>query len=424
MKRPLERHLAPSFEAHVSNPSKQSEPLQTTTLISILLEDAIQMLASDVHVDPHEMEYRIRFRIDGALHDVAAIDKEEGKRLLRYVRTLAELGPPKPHEPQNGRVHIDIHGEQWEIRLSTAPAAFGEKCALRLLNYRHLEMRISQLGMAASTLEAIEAWTQDCTGMLIVAGPTGSGKTTTLYALLHELKVRERSIVTIEDPVEYRVEGVTQIQVHEPNGLDFAEGLKAMLRLDPDYLLVGEIRDSDSAATAIDAASAGRILMSTLHCRDAVGAVTMLRNYGAQDFEIAAALQMVVAQRLVRRLCTKCSKLEAPADEDLRWLDRMGVQAPSECWHASGCEHCSRTGFHGRLGVFEVWRIAEEFEQLILTHADESQLRRHLLARDYAPLLEDGLHKAAHGLTTLGELQTMGALSGRGNLPFPPRAKM
>ena len=423
MKRKLESQLAPAFHAFVESGTPDPALPVTTTSALRLFEDAIDVRSSDIHIDPQESMCRIRFRIDGALHDVAEIEKETGTRLVRYFRTKAELGPPKPHEPQNGRMHMELHGEPWEIRLSTAPAAFGEKIALRLLNRRQLEKRISELGMARKTLEEIEAWTEDSAGMLLVVGPTGSGKTTTLYALLHELKMRQRSIVTIEDPVEYQIEGITQIQVHESTGMTFAEGLKAMLRLDPDYLLVGEIRDRESASTAIDAASAGRILMSTLHTRDAVGAVTMLRNYGVEDYEIAAALEMVVAQRLVRRLCEKCKKFEPADDSEKRWMDRLEIEYPKDCWHAAGCKECDGTGFQGRLGVFEVWRLNEECEQNILNHSDELHLRQVLLSHEHPILLQDGLLKAAQGQTTLAELQGMGA-SSQGYLLRYPRVKM
>ncbi|NIP95696.1 MAG: type II/IV secretion system protein [Akkermansiaceae bacterium] len=304
---------------------------------------------------------------------------------------------------------MDLDGTPWEMRLTSVPTPVGEKLAMRLLNPVRLERRISELGMSPSTLASLENWLEDSTGMALVVGPTGCGKTTTLYALLHELKLRPRSIVTIEDPVEYEVEGVTQIQVNEATGLTFAEGLKSMLRLDPDYLMVGEIRDEESADTAIDAAGAGHLLLGTLHCRDAVGAVTMLRNYEVEDHKIAAALELVVAQRLVRRLCESCRERTKPGEMEADWLRRNGLQVPSHCWQSRGCEACLHTGYHGRLGVFEVWRLDEHCEQLILDHADELVLRREHLAADHPILLQDGMEKVAAGQTSLSELQTMRA---------------
>ena len=239
LNRPLERQLAPSVHAFLKKDAPESHHTRTATLVRLLLEEAATARTSDVHLDPHESDYCIRFRIDGALHDVAMLDLETGKRLLRYFRTTAGLDNPKPHEPQDGRLHLEIDDQPWEIRFTAAPSSFGEKAALRLLNRQRLERSISELGMSDATLDLIKTWTEDSTGMLVVAGPTGSGKTTTLYALLHELKTRQRSIVTIEDPVEYQVEGITQLEVHENHGMTFVEGLKSMLRLDPDYLLVG-----------------------------------------------------------------------------------------------------------------------------------------------------------------------------------------
>ncbi len=420
LQRPLEPQLAPSTVAFLKNDA--AEPLQTqvATLVQLILRDAVAARTSDIHLDAQESSYRIRFRVDGALHDVTTLDHELGKRVLRYFRTTSGLKNPKPHEPQDGRLHVAIGERPWEIRFTAAPAAFGEKASLRLLNRQQLDRSISELGLSEATLDLIRTWTDDSMGMLVVAGPTGSGKTTTLYALLHELKMRQRSVVTIEDPVEYQIEGITQLEVHEDHGMTFAQGLKSMLRLDPDYLLVGEVRDAESASTAVDAAGAGHILMTTLHCRDAVGAVTMLRNYAVQDHEIAAALKLVIAQRLVRKLCTKCRVYEPHSTDEKRWLDRLSIECPRRTWHATGCDGCNKTGFHGRLGVFEVWPLDNTCERLIASHASEQELWQRFLIQNHPILLQDGLTKASNGLTTLEELKGMG-VSGQGHLLMAPR---
>lgn len=404
--RKAQPHLAASFNA-----SGFSQKFKTSERIHRLLEDAVSARASDIHFDPNTLNYCIRFRIDGVLHDVTSVDLDEGEHFIRYFRTQAELESPRPYEPQNGRIQVQISGQTWELRFSSAPAILGDKLALRLLNPEQLEKKISDLGMSEKTLEAIKTWTEDSVGMLLVAGPAGSGKTTTLYALLHELKMREQSTVTIEDPVEYRIDGITQIQVNEHHGMTFAEGLKIMLRLDPNYMLVGEIRDRLSAATAIDATGAGRILMSTLHSRDAIGVITMLRNYGIEDHEIATALEMVVAQRLVRRLCEQCKKQDSPLPSEIQWLTRIGIDPPNQCWRAMGCEACDQTGYLGRLGIFEVWRLNDQYEQDILRHANELSLRKTLSNEHHPLLLQDGLLKAEQGLTTFSELQGTGTSS-------------
>lgn len=405
-------HLAPRY--HSSEPGSQKQ--QTSEGVRRLLEDAVKARASDIHLDPNSANYCVRFRIDGTLHDVASVSRDEGEHFLRYFRTQAELGLPKPHEAQNGRIHMQILKQPWEIRFSSAPAILGDKLALRLLNSGQLEKRIFELGMSGETLRAIKEWTEESVGMLLVAGPAGCGKTTTLYALLHELKMREQSTVTIEDPVEYRIDGITQIQVSEDHGMTFAEGLRIMLRLDPNYLFVGEIRDRLSAVTAVDAAGAGRVLMSTLHSRDAVGVVTMLRNYGIEDHEIAAALEMVVAQRLVRRLCGHCRKLGEPLETEMQWFTRLGIDPPKQCWHSAGCAACDQTGYHGRIGIFEVWRLSDQCKQDILHHANELELRNKLRTMDHPFLFQDGLLKAAQGLTTIPELQATGT-SSQAHLP-------
>jgi general secretion pathway protein E len=244
--------------------------------------------------------------------------------------------------------------------------------------------------------------------MLLVAGPTGTGKTTSLYALLHELRLLDCSVITIEDPVECQIDGISQIQVDEPHGLTFAEGIKAILRLDPDYMLVGEIRDGSSARAAVDAAATGRTLMSTIHTRDAVGSVTVLRNLGLADHEIAAVLSIIVSQRLVRRLCPHCRTCGPPTEREARWLDTVKVPVPDTTWHAVGCDKCRDIGYRGRMGVFEVWRLDEHDYGLILDHADERSIRDRLCHTDHNFLLADALVKVESGITSIEELRSMG----------------
>ena len=247
-------------------------------------------------------------------------------------------------------------------------------------------------------------------GMLLVAGPTGSGKTTTLYTLLNQLRLGESHVVTLEDPVEYEIPGINQIQVDEASGLDFATGTRSLLRLDPDYVLIGEIRDPDSARAALNVAGSGRSLMGTLHSRDAVGVVSSLRHLGLGDAEISANLGLVVAQRLVRRLCEHCRERGALPEREREWLGAMGVAPPEQAWHAVGCRRCDGLGFRGRTGVFEVWQPTDEDHGLILRHADEASLRRALKARGVTLMLQDGLTKADQGVTTLREVLRMGAI--------------
>jgi len=317
-------------------------------LAKALLEDAVREGATDIHVTPQSRSVQIRFRIDGTLFDVASLAAEEGLRILRYFKTAGDLPTGTAFRPRDARMTFRIDDGELNLRLATAPCIGGEKLAIRILDPNRIEQRIDDLGLRQEDRHDIGLWLGRVSGMFLVAGPTGSGKTTTLYALLHELKLLERSVVTVEDPVEYRIDGIAQMQIDPGRGLTFMTGLKAMLRLDPDYLLLGEIRDGESAQAALEAASAGRALMSTLHSRDAVGAVTALRNWGLQDLEIAAALEVVVAQRLVRKLCPLCRRLEPAEPDEARWLESLRLPAPKRTWHAGGCDRCRGIGFDGR----------------------------------------------------------------------------
>jgi general secretion pathway protein E len=251
----------------------------------------------------------------------------------------------------------------------------------------------------------LEHWLDNVNGLFLAAGPTGCGKTTTVYSVLHELKFTDSTVVSIEDPVEYEVSGITQVQLGERHHLSFAEGVKAMLRLDPDFLMVGEIRDSASAHGAVDAAISGRVLLSTVHTRDAVGVVSALRNWGLPDHQIAESLAVVVAQRLVRQLCRDCRKLNVPTDRDLHWPHCLQLPVPKFFWSAAGCPKCGGLGYFGRTGIFELWRLQEMDYRLILEHCDEHSLRSHFHSEHGEGLLLDGLAKVADGVTSLSELR-------------------
>jgi general secretion pathway protein E len=304
-----------------------------------------------------------------------------------------------------------LDGQQLDLRLAQAPCLRGDKLSIRVFSNSNEAMILPDLGLEETGLEDLEDWLDDVSGMLLVCGPTGSGKTTTLYTMLHQLKLHERNVMTIEDPVEYEIEGINHIQLDTRHGMTFNEAIKSMLRLDPDYLMVGEIRDAASAEAAITAATSGHALMSTLHSRDAVGAVEMLRNYGINGLELSSSLILIVAQRLVSKLCPHCCVEEAPSEDERRWLERLSRKVPETVWHARGCEECNQTGYHGRTGVFEVWRINRDEYQLILEDADRRSLYQSLARRGHSFLLDEGLKKASKGVTSLDELRAMGGYS-------------
>jgi type II secretory ATPase GspE/PulE/Tfp pilus assembly ATPase PilB-like protein len=382
-------------------------PEHTEEIMRALLTDALSARASDVHFDPLSDSFQVRFRIDGALHRVMMPDLEEGMRMVRFFKAAAGLDPGNLITPHDARAHFEIDGRDLEVRLALAPAVTGEKLALRLLWRDRLALNLGELGLAASQRDEIGHWLNNASGMFLAAGPVGSGKTTTLYALIAELDLARRNIVTIEDPVEYQVDGLNQLQADERHGLAMGGALKTILRLDPDFILIGEIRDETSARAAIDAAGTGKIVLSTLHARDAAGTVTSLRNLGATDHQIAVALSFVVAQRLVRKLCPECRTQGTLEKPDRAWLERLHLDVPQTIWKAVGCPRCAGTGYYGRSGVFELWPVDWQAYDLILAGADEATIRRHVRNQTESDILKAGLEQAAAGLTTLTELRGM-----------------
>jgi len=392
------------------HPEPDTTPAEESarTLADQLLADAVAANATDIHFDPDPDAVLVRLRLDGTLRDAVRLSRTRGEQLIRHFKVLANLDPTPALKPADGRIRYRLADRQLDLRVACAPTITGETLAVRILDPTGQRRQLSELGLNKAHQTLLGDWLHDVTGLFLVVGPTGSGKTTTLYALLHELKRRERSIVTIEDPVEYTIPGIVQMQVEERRGFTFAEGLKNLLRLDPDYILVGEIRDKPSAETAVLASASGKLLMSTLHSRDAAGAITALRNFDLHDHEIAAALEVVVAQRLVRRLCEQCRRREPPTDAEVRWLHSLNRPAPRWTWHAVGCDACHHLGYRGRTGVFEVWRLDETDDELIARHTAEQTLRRELRVRGVRSLLADALVKAATGITSLAEVQTIG----------------
>ncbi|MBA2778701.1 ATPase, T2SS/T4P/T4SS family [Billgrantia kenyensis] len=405
-----ERHhllpaLLPMLEA---SRSSGDSPLEAHAL----LDDAVRARATDVHLDPEPDAYRIRLRIDGRIVEAVKLDAGQGLRLANQFKVLSRLNPvPAVATMEGGFSWAREEGdEEIHLRITAVHCIAGEKLAIRFLTPPLAFDDTAALGIGEEGAMGIRRW-MDATGsMLLVAGPTGAGKTTTLYTLLSQLRLTDSHVITLENPVEYSIPGVNQIQVDVEHGLDFAGGTRSMLRLDPDYVLIGEVRDRESAQAALSVTSSGRSLMGTLHSRDGVGVVTSMRQLGLTDNEISANLGLVIAQRLVRRLCAHCREQAPPDRRDREWLEAIGLVPPQLAWSARGCPQCDGLGYHGRIGVFEIWQLNAGDHARILRHADESELRRGLHDRGVRLMLEDGLAKAEAGITSLREVFRMGAI--------------
>jgi len=369
-----------------------------------LLADAYDAGASDVHVSVHEDFAIVRMRIDGNLLDVRTLSASQGERLIRHFKVMANLDPMPLFKPAESRRSYHVADQDLDLRIAFSPTVAGEKMAIRLLRPDNLYHSLEELGLDDSQLDRIETWMHAIGGMVLVGGPTGSGKTTTLYTMLHRFRQIQRSVVTIEDPVEYELDGIDQIQVDSARGLNYARGIRSLLRLDPDIILVGEIRDAESANAAVQASLTGHVVMSTLHARNAIGAVSALRHWDVPLHELAYAVQMVIAQRLVRRLCPHCRKRRAVTEQERNWLDTLPIEPPAEAFSAQGCDACQGIGYRGRTGVFEVWPVVQEDQKIMAEDCDESALRASLQRRRMPTLLEQGFRLIGQGVTSLEEM--------------------
>lgn len=373
-----------------------------------LLDAALSRRVTDIHIDPLLDGYQIRLRVDGVLTTLRSETSEGGNRLINQFKAAAGIDPGTVFTPQGVRRKFEIAGDKIDCRLTLAPCVSGPKLSIRVLDPQRVLRAIDELGLEERDFGRIDRWLREMNGMFLVSGPTASGKTTTLYTLLHAMAVEERHIVTIEDPVEYEIDGINQIQVDRTHGLGFAEGIKTILRLDPDHAMVGELRSPEGADAAVSAAVAGHVILSTVHSRDAVSAVSALRNFHVADHRIAAALGLVVNQRLVRKLCTECRK-EAPLLEaESEFLKSHRIDLPAQAWKEVGCEACNNTGFLGRTGLFEIWDSDQADYGMLLAGADEESIREKLERQGHQTIWHDAVKKISRGVTTFGEVQRLG----------------
>jgi len=386
-----------------------------TELLEIILVGAINLDSSDIHIEPEEEQAKFRIRVDGILQDVMSLDLKTNKVLLSRVKLLSKLKLNVTDRPQDGRFSISMGKTPIEIRASALPAEYGESIVLRILNPKNL-ISIEALGLRKDLLELFKKEVEKPNGMIIVTGPTGSGKTTTLYAFLKKINKPEIKIITIEDPIEYHLEGISQTQVASEKGYDFANGLRSIMRQDPDVVLVGEIRDFETAKIALQAALTGHLVLTTSHTNDAAGTVARLQALGEKPVNIAPAINMAIAQRLVRKVCEKCIEFKKISASDLVKIKKALKGLPKEIKvpnltsaikipQTKGCKHCNFTGYQGRIAIFEAFLIDDEIEKFILTSPSIGALRKLATKKGMILMRQDGFIKILEGITTIEEVE-------------------
>lgn len=373
------------------------------TLANRIITDAIQMRASDIHIEPYEKFIRIRYRIDGILHEVLRPTLEQSKPLISRLKIMADLDIAEKRRPQDGRIRVKQGDRTIDIRVSSLPTDFGEKIVLRVLDKSALQLDLTKLGFESNDLKTFKKTIQLPYGMVLVTGPTGSGKTTTLYAALNEINRSEVNITTIEDPIEYNLQGINQTHVRADIGVTFANALRSILRQDPNVIMVGEIRDGETAEIAIRAALTGHLVLSTLHTNDASSAITRLIEMGVEPFLVASSVKMILAQRLLRKLCDHCKSEIPPTDEQSEEL-QLGNLSGHKFFSPKGCSHCNNFGYKGRTAVYEVLPINNGLVDLITHGTTASAIRTKAIQTGMLTLRQAAMQKAFTGETTLDEV--------------------
>ena len=396
-------------EIDLSTLSRMSEDAPVVRLVNVLLVDSLRRGASDIHVEPYEKELRIRFRIDGVLYDVMHPPLKLRDALISRIKIMSKLDISEKRLPQDGRIKIkvkvDSRSRELDFRVSTLPTLFGEKVVLRLLDKQNLMLDMTKLGFEPESLTKFKRNISKPYGMVLVTGPTGSGKTNTLYSALQSLNTVATNIMTAEDPVEFNLPGINQVQMKEQIGLNFAAALRSFLRQDPNIVLVGEIRDFETAEIAIKAALTGHLVLSTLHTNDAPSTISRLMNMGIEPFLVATSVNLIQAQRLIRRICKDCKHDHQTPVEALIEVGFKGDEAKSlKTYKGKGCSTCNNTGYKGRIGLYEVMEITDEIRELILIGASALELRKKAIDDGMITLHESGLHKIRAGVTTIEEV--------------------
>lgn len=392
-------------EAEEAAEAAEAEDAPIVKYVNLLITEAVNDRASDVHIEPMENDVRIRFRIDGVLHEIRRNPKQIHPGVVARIKVMADMNIAEKRLPQDGRTSVEIMGKPIDLRVASLPTIYGEKVVLRILDKSASLMSLEELGFSEDTLEKYSRSFNKPYGTILVTGPTGSGKTTTLYATLNVLNTIKKNIITVEDPVEYRLPLINQVQVHYKAGLTFAAALRSILRCDPDIVMIGEIRDPESAQIAIESALTGHLVLSTLHTNDAPSALTRLLEMGIEPFLIASAVDCVSSQRLARRLCERCKESYEPDEE---YLEKIGFKWEEGDEHVlfrpRGCPACNNTGFRGRIGIFEVLEVTENIEHLVARSAPHVEIAEMAKSEGMRTLREEGFIKVRQGITSLEEV--------------------
>ena len=373
-------------------------------LAALLITNAIKMKASDIHLEPMEKEFRVRYRIDGALRKMDSPPKRLQGSIISRIKIMSKMKISEKRIPQDGRIQITVNGRDLDLRVNSVPTNHGESIVMRVLDKSNLSLGLPQLGFLADDQATFERLIKLPDGVVLVTGPTGSGKTTTLYACLGQINKPDKKLITVEDPVEYQMSGINQVQVNKDVGLDFSAALRSILRQAPNIVMIGEIRDEETAGIAMEAALTGHLVFSTLHTNDAPSAVTRLLDIGCKPFLVASALRAAMAQRLVRAICEKCREPYTPTEREVKMLGAISKTMPERMFHGAGCDKCGHSGYKGRKGIFEIFKVDDTIQRLIFDHAPATLLRQRAREMGMRTLREDGMLKVASGMTSLSEI--------------------
>jgi len=374
-------------------------------LVNLMLSQAVKDKASDIHIEPTQTRLKIRYRMDGILYDMLTPPKHIQSALTSRIKIMADMNIAEKRLPQDGRIEIKIGNKNIDIRVSTIPTAFGERVVLRLLDKTNVLLRVSDLGMSGDKLRQFDRLIHMVHGIILVTGPTGSGKTTTLYAALSSINNTDINIITIEDPIEYQIEGIGQIQVNPKINLSFANGLRSIVRQDPDVILVGEIRDLETAEIAIQSALTGHLVFSTIHTNDSASSITRLIDMGIEPFLVTSSVIAILAQRLIRVICPKCREAYEPSEESLHNIGLSLEMIPErKLYKGKGCENCLQTGYKGRTGIFELMILNEDLQNMILKTSDSNRIKQQAVKNGMIVLRRDGAKKVLEGITTVEEV--------------------